>query len=156
TSPPGPSSRPRTSTSPSRSSATWPSVPTRTPSKYAPPTPSPSPTPRPWPTSSRRPHAPPDSHSPGSACSIIFGDGLTDARPSTVQGLHLVVSAIEQAHKELTCRGVDVTGAFHQAGEKGRVAGPHPQRASYGSFASFADPDGNRWFLQEITERLPG
>ncbi|WP_271218944.1 VOC family protein [Streptosporangium carneum] len=100
---------------------------------------------------------------PGSACSIIFGDGLTDAGPGTVQGLHLIVSDIEQAHKELTGRGVDVTGpfhdvtgAFHQAGENGRVLGPHPQRASYGSFAAFSDPDGNRWFLQEITERLPG
>ncbi|TMR90246.1 glyoxalase [Nonomuraea basaltis] len=100
---------------------------------------------------------------PGSACSIIFGDGLTDAEPGTVQGLHLIVSDIEQAHKELAGRGVDVTGpfhdatgAFHQAGETGRVMGLHPQRASYGSFASFADPDGNRWFLQEITERLPG
>ncbi|MGN9837252.1 VOC family protein [Nonomuraea sp. H19] len=100
---------------------------------------------------------------PGSACSIIFGDGLTDAAPGTVQGLHLIVSDIEQAHKELAGRGVDVTGpfhdatgAFHQAGETGRVMDLHPQRASYGSFASFADPDGNRWFLQEITERLPG
>ncbi|MGI5285436.1 VOC family protein [Nonomuraea polychroma] len=100
---------------------------------------------------------------PGSACSIIFGDGLTDAEPGTVRGLHLIVSDIEQAHKELAGRGVDVTGpfhdatgAFHQADETGRVMGPHPKRASYGSFASFADPDGNRWFLQEITERLPG
>ncbi|MFI6739323.1 VOC family protein [Nonomuraea sp. NPDC050451] len=100
---------------------------------------------------------------PGSACSIIFGDGLTDAEPGTVQGLHLIVSDIEQAHKELTSQGVDVTGpfhdatgAFHQADEAGRVMGAHPQRASYGSFASFADPDGNRWFLQEITVRLPG
>ncbi|MEZ0075466.1 catechol 2,3-dioxygenase-like lactoylglutathione lyase family enzyme [Planotetraspora sp. GP83] len=100
---------------------------------------------------------------PGSACSIIFGDGLTDAEPGTVQGLHLIVSDIEQAHKELAGLGVDVTGpfhdatgAFHQAGETGRIMGPHPQRASYGSFASFDDPDGNRWFLQEITQRLPG
>ncbi|MGW4475005.1 VOC family protein [Nonomuraea sp. NPDC004354] len=100
---------------------------------------------------------------PGSACSIIFGDGLTDAGPGTVQGLHLIVSDIEQALKELAGRGVDVTGpfhdatgAFHQAGETDRVMGLHPQRASYGSFASFADPDGNRWFLQEITQRLPG
>jgi catechol 2,3-dioxygenase-like lactoylglutathione lyase family enzyme len=100
---------------------------------------------------------------PGSACSIIFGDGLTDAEPGTVQGLHLIVSDIEQAQKELSGRGVEVTGpfhdatgAFHQAGEAGRVMGLHPERASYGSFASFADPDGNRWFLQEITVRLPG
>ncbi|WP_262380577.1 VOC family protein [Nonomuraea sp. PA05] len=100
---------------------------------------------------------------PGSGCSIIFGEGLTDAAPGTVQGLHLIVSDIEQARKELTDRGVEVsgpfhdaTGAFHQAGDADRVEGVHPQRASYGSFASFADPDGNRWFLQEITERLPG
>ncbi|MFB4267989.1 VOC family protein [Nonomuraea sp. GTA35] len=100
---------------------------------------------------------------PGSACSIIFGDGLTGAEPGTVQGLHLIVSDIEQAQKELSGRGVEVTGpfhdatgAFHQAGEAGRVEGLHPERASYGSFASFADPDGNRWFLQEITVRLPG
>jgi catechol 2,3-dioxygenase-like lactoylglutathione lyase family enzyme len=100
---------------------------------------------------------------PGSACSIIFGDGLTDAEPGAVEGLHLIVSDIEQARRELADRGVDVTGpfhdvtgAFHQAGEAGRVMGLHPQRASYGSFASFADPDGNRWFLQQVTERLPG
>ncbi|MFI7130312.1 VOC family protein [Nonomuraea sp. NPDC050153] len=100
---------------------------------------------------------------PGSACSIIFGAGITDSEPGTIQGLHLIVSDIEQARKELAGRGVDVTGpfhdatgAFHQAGETGRVAGLHPQRSSYGSFAAFADPDGNRWFLQEITERLPG
>ncbi|UBU14893.1 VOC family protein [Nonomuraea gerenzanensis] len=100
---------------------------------------------------------------PGSGCSIIFGEGLTDAEPGSVQGLHLIVSDIEQAQRELAGRGVEVTGpfhdatgAFHQAGDAGRVPGPHPQRASYGSFASFADPDGNRWFLQEITERLPG
>ncbi|MFC7722298.1 VOC family protein [Nonomuraea recticatena] len=73
------------------------------------------------------------------------------------------MSDIEQAHRELAGRGVDVagpfhdaTGAFHQAGETNRVMGLHPQRASYGSFASFADPDGNRWFLQQIIERLPG
>lgn len=100
---------------------------------------------------------------PGSACSIIFGDGLTDAEPGAVEGLHLIVSDIEQAHRELAGRGVDVTGpfhdatgAFHQAGDTSRVMGLHPQRASYGSFASFADPDGNRWFLQQIIERLPG
>ncbi|MEV4000588.1 VOC family protein [Actinomadura sp. NPDC049753] len=100
---------------------------------------------------------------PGSSCSIIFGDGLTTAAAGTVQGLHLIVSDIEQAREELTGRGVDVTGpfhdatgAFHHAGDLARIPGPHPQRASYGSFASFSDPDGNGWFLQEVTERLPG
>ncbi|MFF4749248.1 VOC family protein [Streptomyces sp. NPDC002514] len=100
---------------------------------------------------------------PGSPCSVIFGEGLTTAPAGSVQGLHLIVSDIEQAHAELTGRGVDVsgpfhdaTGAFHHAGQAYRVPGPQPERASYGSFASFADPDGNEWFLQEITERLPG
>lgn len=101
---------------------------------------------------------------PGSACSIIFGTGVAaDAETGTVQGLHLVVSDIEQALRELTSCGIDVTGpfhdvtgAFHHASETDRVTGLHPQRASYGSFASFSDPDGNGWILQEITERLPG
>jgi catechol 2,3-dioxygenase-like lactoylglutathione lyase family enzyme len=101
---------------------------------------------------------------PGSACSIIFGTGVAaDAGAGTHQGLHLVVSDIEQALRELASGGIDVTGpfhdvtgAFHHAGETARVTGLHPQRASYGSFASFSDPDGNGWILQEITERLPG
>ncbi|MFF4622809.1 VOC family protein [Nonomuraea jabiensis] len=70
---------------------------------------------------------------------------------------------IEQTCKELAAAGVhvtgpfhDATGAFHQAGDSGRVIGTHPQRASYGSFAAFADPYGNRWFPQEITEPMPG
>lgn len=101
---------------------------------------------------------------PGSACSIIFGTGVAaDAEADTVQGLHLGVSDIEQALRELASCGIDVTGpfhdvtgAFHLASETDRVTGLHPQRASYGSFASFSDPDGNGWILQEITERLPG
>ncbi|MQY10936.1 hypothetical protein SRB5_10500 [Streptomyces sp. RB5] len=100
---------------------------------------------------------------PGSACSVILGDGVSDARPGSVQGLHLIVSDIEEARRELADRGLDIsapfhdtTGIFHQAGGAGRVAGAHPERASYGSFASFTDPDGNGWVLQEITERLPG
>ncbi|WP_432189731.1 VOC family protein [Streptomyces sp. Tue6028] len=100
---------------------------------------------------------------PGSACSVIFGEGVTDAEPGSAQGLYLIVSDIEKAHEELTGRGVEVTGPFHdetgifhQAGETGRVPGPDSERASYGSFASFTDPDGNGWVLQEITERLPG
>ncbi|MEU6840418.1 VOC family protein [Streptomyces sp. NPDC046716] len=100
---------------------------------------------------------------PGSACSVIFGDGLTTAPAGSAQGLHLVVTDIEQAYAELTGRGVDVTGpfhdatgAFHHAGGERRVQGVAPDRPSYGTFASFADPDGNEWFLQEITARAPG
>ncbi|WP_353940345.1 VOC family protein [Streptomyces sp. HUAS MG91] len=100
---------------------------------------------------------------PGSACSVIFGDGLTTAPAGSAQGLHLIVTDIEQAHAELTGRGVDVTGpfhdatgAFHHAGGAQRVQGMAPDRPSYGTFASFADPDGNEWFFQEITTRAPG
>jgi len=100
---------------------------------------------------------------PGSPASIIFGTGLTNAVPGSSQGLHLVVDDIEAAHDELAGKGVDVSevfhdagGVFHHAGTDGRVAGPDPQRSSYASFASFGDPDGNGWVLQEITSRLPG
>ncbi|WP_435592560.1 VOC family protein [Nocardia sp. bgisy118] len=100
---------------------------------------------------------------PGSECSIIFGTGVTAAAPGTLHGLHLIVTDIEKAVAELTERGItvdgpfrDATGVFHHAGTAGRVAGPHPDRASYGSFAAFTDPDGNGWFLQEVTRRAPG
>jgi catechol 2,3-dioxygenase-like lactoylglutathione lyase family enzyme len=100
---------------------------------------------------------------PGSPASVIFGAGLTDAAPGSSQGLHLVVEDIEAARAELAGKGADVSevfhdagGVFHHAGTEGRVPGPDPQRASYGSFASFSDPDGNGWVLQEITTRLPG
>ena len=100
---------------------------------------------------------------PGSGCSVILGEGVTDAPAGSVQGLHLIVTDIVQAQQELTGRGVavsgpfhDSTGAFHHAGEAGRIPGAHPTRASYGTFASFADPDGNGWVLQEVTERAPG
>ncbi|GAB0101418.1 hypothetical protein JMUB6875_03820 [Nocardia sp. JMUB6875] len=100
---------------------------------------------------------------PGSECSIIFGTGVTAAAPGSVQGLHLIVTDIEKAVAELTERGItvegpfhDATGAFHHAGAKDRVPGAHPERSSYGSFAAFTDPDGNSWFLQEITRRAPG
>ncbi len=100
---------------------------------------------------------------PGSPCSIIFGVGLTDAVPGSVQGLHLVVSDIAAARAELIARGAEVSeifhdagGVFHHAGTRDRVAGPAPGHQSYGSFASFSDPDGNGWVLQEITQRLPG
>jgi hypothetical protein len=73
------------------------------------------------------------------------------------------VSDINRAHAELVERGIDVSevfhdagGLFHHAGEEGRVSGPQPERRSYGSFASFSDPDGNGWVFQEVTTRLPG
>lgn len=100
---------------------------------------------------------------PGSQCSILFGTGVTTAAPGSMHGLHLVVSDIKAAHAELVGRGVEISEIFHDAGgvfhrgtEEGRVSGPHPERASYSSFAAFSDPDGNGWVLQEITTRLPG
>ena len=100
---------------------------------------------------------------PGSDASIILGDGLTSAAPGSTEGLQIVVSDIEAARSELVGRGVEVsevfhdaTGVFHHAGTEGRVAGPAPERGSYGSFASFSDPDGNGWVIQEVTTRLPG
>jgi predicted enzyme related to lactoylglutathione lyase len=100
---------------------------------------------------------------PGSDCSIIIGTLLTTAEPGSVTGLHLVVFDIDAARAELVGRGVDVSelfhdegGVFHHAGTEGRVTGPAPGRSDYGSFASFSDPDGNGWVLQEIKQRLPG
>jgi catechol 2,3-dioxygenase-like lactoylglutathione lyase family enzyme len=100
---------------------------------------------------------------PGSECSVIFGTGVTSAVPGSVDGLQLVVDDIEAARTELVGLGADVSevfhdagGVFHHAGTVGRVAGPASDRQSYGSFASFSDPDGNTWFLQEVTTRLPG
>jgi catechol 2,3-dioxygenase-like lactoylglutathione lyase family enzyme len=100
---------------------------------------------------------------PGSGCSIIFGIGITSAVPGSADSLVLAVHDIDAARAELVARGVDVTevfhdkgGVFHHRGTEGRVTGPDPQRRSYASFASFSDPDGNGWFLQEIKQRLPG
>jgi catechol 2,3-dioxygenase-like lactoylglutathione lyase family enzyme len=100
---------------------------------------------------------------PGSGCSVNFGTNVTAAAPGATQGLHLVVSDIDAARAQLAERGADVSevfhdvgGVFHHGGEDGRVSGPAPDHASYGSFVSFADPDGNGWLLQEITTRLPG
>jgi catechol 2,3-dioxygenase-like lactoylglutathione lyase family enzyme len=99
----------------------------------------------------------------GSQCSILFGQGVTTAEPGSVQGLHLIVSDVDKARAELVERGIDVSeifhdagGLFHHAGEEGRVSGLNPERRSYGSFASFSDPDGNGWVFQEVTARLPG
>jgi catechol 2,3-dioxygenase-like lactoylglutathione lyase family enzyme len=100
---------------------------------------------------------------PGSGCSVIFGRNVTSAVPGSAQGLHLIVSDIEAARDELIGRGVavsdvfrDAGGLFHHAGTDGRISGPAPDHSSYGSFASFSDPDGNGWLFQEVTTRLPG
>ena len=93
---------------------------------------------------------------PGSPCSIQFGTGLTSAAPGSAKGIYLVVSDIEAARAELVDRGVEVSELFHRGGKEGRLSGPDPQRRSYASFASFSDPDGNGWLLQEVTARLPG
>jgi catechol 2,3-dioxygenase-like lactoylglutathione lyase family enzyme len=94
---------------------------------------------------------------PGSPCSIHFGTGITSAVPGSAQGLYLVVSDIEAARAELVDRGADVSEVFHRAGPgKPALSGPHPERGSYRSYASFSDPDGNSWLLQEVTARLPG
>lgn len=105
---------------------------------------------------------------PGSGCSVIFGKNITAAAPGSVQGLYLIVSDIEAARKELLGRGIQISEVFH--GGNGvysgtdepylfgriRVKGTDPEHGSYRSFASFRDPDGNGWLLQEITTRLPG
>jgi catechol 2,3-dioxygenase-like lactoylglutathione lyase family enzyme len=100
---------------------------------------------------------------PGSGASIIFGKGVSLAKPGSVQGLYLIVYDIEAARAELVERGVEVSevfhdigGIFHHAGTEGRVPGPDPKRGDYASYASFSDPDGNGWVLQEVRVRLPG
>jgi len=104
---------------------------------------------------------------PGSSCSVIFGKNVTGAAPGSAQGLYLIVSDIEAARDELRGRGVEISETFHSAGVyagsdepylfgRVRVGGPDPDHGSYRSFASFRDPDGNGWLLQEITTRLAG
>src|SRR6516165_12722883 len=102
---------------------------------------------------------------PGSACSVQFGTNITPAAPGSAHGNYLVVSDIEAARAELVDRGVDVSEVFHAGkpgaqfqpnGRSGRVSGPAPNHATYRSFATFSDPDGNGWLLQEVTTRLPG
>ncbi len=94
---------------------------------------------------------------PGSPCSVHLGKGLTTAVSGSAPGLYLIVSDIEAAHTELVGRGVDVSEVFHRdAVGEGPLSGPDPERRSYASFASFRDPDGNSWLLQEVTARLPG
>ena len=92
---------------------------------------------------------------PGSPASIHFGEGLT-TNTEPLQGLLLVVDDIEAAREELIGRGVDVSGVWHLDPDQGPVPGHDPERRSYFSRASFSDPDGNEWQLQEVTERLPG
>jgi catechol 2,3-dioxygenase-like lactoylglutathione lyase family enzyme len=94
---------------------------------------------------------------PGSPCSIHFGKGLTSAVPGSVAGLILVVSDIDAARAELVEHGAEVSEVFHRAAPgKPPLSGPDPQRRSYSSYATFSDPDGNSWLLQEVTARLPG
>lgn len=98
---------------------------------------------------------------PGSPCSVIFGKGLTAAAPGSVQGNFLVVDDVEAARADLITRGANVSEIFHFNGGlyvdgTGREPGKDPQGHSYRSWASFSDPDGNSWMMQEITTRLPG
>jgi catechol 2,3-dioxygenase-like lactoylglutathione lyase family enzyme len=105
---------------------------------------------------------------PGSGCSVIFGKNVTGAAPGSAQGLYLIVSDIAAARKEFLGRGVEISEVFHDANGayagpdepylfgRLRASGPDPDHRSYRSFASFKDPDGNGWFFQEITARLPG
>ncbi|NNC19265.1 glyoxalase [Corallococcus exiguus] len=99
---------------------------------------------------------------PGSGGSIQFGTNVTSAAPGTAQGLYLIVSDIQAARDDLVSHGVEVSEVFHagkpgaQFGMDGRLRGPEPGQGSYRTFASFSDPDGNGWLLQEVTTRLPG
>ena len=102
---------------------------------------------------------------PGSGCSIQFGTNMTSAAPGSAQGLYLIVDDIEAARDELAARGVEIGQVFHAGtpgaqfrndGKDGRLSGPAPDHASYRSFDTFSDPDGNGWLLQEVTTRLPG
>ena len=102
---------------------------------------------------------------PGSGCSVQFGTNITSVSPGSAQGLYLIVSDIAAARDELVARGVEVSEVFHAGtpgaqfqpdGTSGRVGGREPDHASYRSFATWTDPDGNGWLLQEVTTRLPG
>ena len=104
---------------------------------------------------------------PGSGCSIIFGKNVTAAAPGSAKGLYLIVPDIEAARKEILSYGIAISDVFHGDGVyaggdepylfgRHRVSGPDAGHGSYRSFASFSDPDGNGWLLQEVTTRLPG
>ena len=102
---------------------------------------------------------------PGSLCSVQFGTNITAAPPGSAHGLYLIVSDIHAGRDELLSRGAKVSEVFHSGSPgaqldphaaSGRVSGPDPDHKSYSSFATFEDPDGNGWLLQEVTDRLPG
>jgi catechol 2,3-dioxygenase-like lactoylglutathione lyase family enzyme len=103
---------------------------------------------------------------PASKASVLFGKGVTSAPPGSMNSVVLAVDDIDAARAELVARGVEVSELFHDAGgapgggfiadPEARAAGADPERRSYATYASFSDPDGNRWLLQEITERAPG
>jgi catechol 2,3-dioxygenase-like lactoylglutathione lyase family enzyme len=102
---------------------------------------------------------------PGSPASVQFGDRITAAEPGSAQGLYLIVSDVEAARAQIAALGVTISEVFHpvepgaqfeSGSTAGRAAGRAPEAASYSSFATFADPDGNTWLLQEITTRLAG
>ena len=101
---------------------------------------------------------------PGSGCSVQFGTKITTAVPGSAHGLYLIVSDVAAARNEVVARGVEVSEVFHagtpgaqfQADGSGRISGPAPVHATYSSFATFRDPDGNGWLFQEVTTRLPG
>jgi len=102
---------------------------------------------------------------PGSGCSVQFGTKMTSAAPGSAQNIYLIVSDIEAARDDLAAHGINASEVFHAVlpgaqfqtnGSGGRVSGPAPDHASYFSFVTFRDPDGNSWLLQEVTTRLPG
>ena len=103
---------------------------------------------------------------PASNASIVYGKGVTSAAPGSLEGVVLAVDDIDAARADLLSRGVDVSEPFHDAGggpvggfiadSGAHATGPDPERRSYATYASFSDPDGNRWLIQEITERAPG
>src|SRR5271166_4142602 len=102
---------------------------------------------------------------PGSGCSVQFGTNITSAAPGSAQGLYLIVSDIEAARGELVAGAVNISEVFHAGtpgaqfqpdGTSGRLQGPDADRKTYGSYATFSDPDGNGWLVQEVTARLPG
>jgi catechol 2,3-dioxygenase-like lactoylglutathione lyase family enzyme len=102
---------------------------------------------------------------PGSLCSVQFGTKITGAPPGSAHGLYLIVSDIDAGRDELVSRGVQISEVFHAGapgaqldpeGTGSRRSGPDPDHNSYNSFATFEDPDGNSWLLQEVTDRLPG
>ncbi|MGA2100014.1 MAG: VOC family protein [Candidatus Sulfotelmatobacter sp.] len=100
----------------------------------------------------------------GSGCSVQFGTKMTWAAPGSAQGLYLIVPDVAAARKDLVARGIGVSEVFHpgtpgaqfQSDGSGRISGPAPEHATYNSFATFRDPDGNGWLFQEVTTRLPG